>query len=264
MGAVAACGSSGPNAADLLPFFDNNSIRLRRPQRFVFGLGDKDHVVLKSGPQTIAVEFFGPNGASLGPVASVMRHNQAIPRAYWPATATIPSTGIFKVRATVSGKKLETEFQVTADSPVPAPGDKMPALDSPTMADHRGVQQVCTRDPVCPLHDITLTEALALGKPVAFMVGTPAYCQTGVCGPVLEVLLAEYAKRKTAIHFLHAEVYAVPYKDSSTPLSPTVDALQLSFEPALFLAGADGVIRERLDILYDLAELSPALDRLLA
>lgn len=284
MGVAAACGSSkkgssgqssgsttsgptgatGGNLAALLPLFDLNSLRIGVPQRFVFGLGDDQGVVLTSGPATLSIEFLDANNAPLGPAISAVRHNQAIPRAYWPVTTTIPKFGTYTARAVVGTQNLDQAIQITANSSVPAAGDKLPALDTPTTKNAQGVQQVCTRDPVCPLHDISLRDALALGKPVAFIVGTPAYCQTGVCGPVLEVLLGEYAKRKGTMHFLHAEVYKEVYKDQNTPASPTVDALTLTFEPALFLAGADGVIRERLDILYDAAELGPALDRLTA
>ena len=278
MGAAAACGSSktasgsnssgtdtaGLNLAALLPLFDLESLRVGVPQRFVFGLGDNQGVVLKSGPQTLSIEFLDAQNVALGPAVSAERHNTKIPRAYWPVTTTIPKLGTYTARAKVGTQSLDQAIQITANSTVPAPGDQLPPLDTPTMSNPRGVQEVCTRVPACPLHDITLREALALAKPVALLVGTPAYCQTGVCGPVLDVLLGEYAKRKTAMHFLHAEVYAEPFKDLSTPTSPTVDALTLTYEPALFLAGADGVIRERLDILYDVAELRPALDRLTA
>jgi hypothetical protein len=41
-----------------------------------------------------------------------------------------------------------------------------------------------------------------------------------------------------------------------------VDALGLTFEPCLFLVGADGVVAERLDTIYDRAELTEALARL--
>ena len=70
-------------------------------------------------------------------------------------------------------------------------GRRCPPFDTPTVDDHRGVEPYCslTPDP-CPLHDITLTQALQAGKPLVFMVGTPAHCQTGACAPALEFLVA--------------------------------------------------------------------------
>ena len=67
---------------------------------------------------------------------------------------------------------------------VPYIGSVLPPFDTPTVDDHRGVEPYCTLTPApCPLHDVTLTQALASGKPVAYMVGTPAHCQTGTCAP---------------------------------------------------------------------------------
>jgi hypothetical protein len=116
---------------------------------------------------------------------------------------------------------------------------------------------VCTRDPACPLHDVTLTEALGSGKPLAYLIGTPAYCQTGVCGPVLDLLLAEQVNRPDFV-MVHSEIYT----DSTLQaVAPAVTAYHMNFEPALFLANSKGELVERLDSIYDAAELSAALDR---
>ena len=52
----------------------------------------------------------------------------------------------------------------------------------------------------------SLTAAIAAARPIAFLVGTPEFCQTGVCGPVLD-LLVEQAPDHPEIQFVHAEVY---------------------------------------------------------
>jgi len=269
--AVAACGGSGGSASSaasayssLLAFFDPASLRVGRPQRLVFGLGDREGVVTKGGPDALTMTFTGPGGQSLGAAVTATRHGQAIPRPYWAASPTFPTAGTYTARATIGSTTLEQTFTVPASSPVPAPGDHLVAVDTPTPSDPHGVTEVCTRQPACPLHDVTLRQAMSEGRPIAFLIGTPAYCQTGVCGPVLDVVLGEHATFGDRVHFLHAEVYAQPYKDPSTPTSPAVDAYSLTYEPALFLAGADGVIRDRLDVLLDGAELHEALGRLVS
>ena len=60
---------------------------------------------------------------------------------------------------------------------------------------------------------------------------------------------------------VHAEVY------TDTTLEATTAAVQdykLSFEPVLYLAGADGVIASRLDSIYDVAELRGELTKLVS
>ena len=47
----------------------------------------------------------------------------------------------------------------------PAGGVTMPAIATPTADDALGVDPICTNDPVCSLHDITVGDALDAGGP---------------------------------------------------------------------------------------------------
>ena len=136
-------------------------------------------------------------------------------------------------------------------------------FDTATAADLRGVELLCTRTPVCPLHDVTLREALAGGTPVAFLISTPLYCQVAICGPVLDVFLTSSA-RFPQIKMLHAEVY--PSNAAAQPgvqrRAPVMEAYNLFFEPVLFLARADGTIMKRIDTIFDAVELHDALTQL--
>ena len=134
----------------------------------------------------------------------------------------------------------------------------MPAVETPTTTDARGVTPICTNEPACPLHDVSLTEALAEGAPVALLLATPAFCQIAICGPVLDVLLDVRADHP-GVRFLHAEVYAEPAKDLQT-YAPIIAPLGLHFEPCLVLVGADGVVVDRIDTIYDRTELQARLD----
>jgi hypothetical protein len=135
-------------------------------------------------------------------------------------------------------------------------------FDTPTVDDHRGVEPYCSLTPnPCPLHDVTLTDALASGTPVAYMVGTPAHCQTGTCAPGLEFLVAEHARAGDAITMVHADVYA---DNAATTVAPAVIALNVEYEPIVYLCTADGVIVDRLDGIWDASELTERIDLLLA
>jgi hypothetical protein len=57
---------------------------------------------------------------------------------------------------------------------------------------------------------------------------------------------------------LHAEVYT---DTTASKTTPSVDAYHLPFEPVLFVTNVSGVIVERLDSIWDAAELRTALDR---
>jgi hypothetical protein len=98
------------------------------------------------------------------------------------------------------------------------------------------------------------------------LFSTPAYCQVGVCGPVLDILLSQAPTFQDRVQFIHVEVYdkANPSIGTDKDLSPGMRAYHLQTEPMLFLAGPDGVVRETLDGPFDRVEAAAALQRLVA
>ena len=58
---------------------------------------------------------------------------------------------------------------------------------------------------------------------------------------------------------VHAEVYASP-QGPAGDTAPVVAAMGMTFEPSLFVVGADGIVVERLDFVFDRVELNAALD----
>lgn len=136
-------------------------------------------------------------------------------------------------------------------------GDALPPFDTPTVGDRRGVAQYCTRTPEpCPFHDVTLTEALGSGKPVVYLIGTPAHCQTGVCGPVLDRMISLSDELGDSVVFVHADVYA---DVAATDVAPAVKAAKLTFEPVLWVTDSNGTIVERFDAIWDVDEVREAL-----
>ena len=135
-------------------------------------------------------------------------------------------------------------------------GDSLPAFETPTISDHRGVKPYCTRVPApCPFHEVTLADALATGKRVVFLVGTPAHCRTAVCAPVLDGLVA-LAKDFSDVIFIHADVYA---DETATTTAPVVDALKLTFEPVLWVTDTEGVITHRFEGVWHPDEVRQVL-----
>lgn len=116
--------------------------------------------------------------------------------------------------------------------------------------------------PACPWHDVSLDAALQEKRPIAFMISTPRFCRSQVCGPVLDSLLAvrdEFEAKN--VRFVHAEVFT---DESVKKSAPIMDAYGLQFEPVLFLAGADGVVRTVLDGPFDRSEARSLLTALVS
>ena len=256
-----ASGSTGSGALISL-FPQSDFVVATIPQRLTFGLADEGGAMLAKGPANLDFEV-KQDGKTIQEASSAL-HAEGIPRGYYPLELTLPSTGTYTVVTRVDGAALDASFGVTDQVSVPQVGEAMPVFDTPTTSDARGVDPICTADPACPLHAEDLRTALAAKEPVALLVGTPAYCQVGICGPVLDVLL-DVQPSVSGIAYIHAEVYTdgqVAAKNiQEATLTPAVEQTGLSFEPALFVIGADGKLAARLDNIYDRNELRRALEK---
>jgi len=189
---------------------------------------------------------------------SADRHDTGLTIPYWPFRVDIDKPGIYTL--IVDGGPAEgAAIQVlnATEVLIPLVGSQLPGFDTPTVDDHRGVEPVCTRTPEpCEFHNITLNEALALKKPIAYLVGTPAHCSTGTCAPALEALITVRKSIGDAMTFLHAEIYT---DDKATTVAPAVVALKMEYEPTIYITDASGKIIERFDAVFDADEINAAI-----
>ena len=229
-------------------------------------------VLLDAEPLTTAdgVQFsFGRDLSKMGKLQPAEYHAEGIEdRPYYKSTFRFDEPGQWFLGVQLGDKQGTTALRVIdpSTSKVPIPGAPMIPVTTPTTASSEGVDPICTADPVCPFHAVSLDAALKAGKPVAAVFSTPALCQSRVCGPVLGVLVDEATPFADRIQFVHVEVYRSLEGDFSKreSLSPGMLAYNLTFEPVVFFAGADGIVRERLDGPYDAVEARGALERLAA
>ncbi len=212
-------------------------------------------------PDQLAVRILTETGDLLDEQLLDAR-GDGIPSPHYSVVVDLDAAGTYAVAADVDGEQQAFAFAVAerADVDLVQVGDPLRPVDTPTVSDPRGVDPICTRQPeICPFHTTTLTEALASPRPVVLLISTPAFCQTAICGPVVDLLI-EAAADRDDLDVVHAEVWrnadAVFTPDGSTP---AVDAYALSYEPSLFVADATGVVTARLDLSWDRTELAAAL-----
>jgi hypothetical protein len=250
-------GGALPDGATIIPRYPDGILvpgRIRLPISFAEG-----DALLATGPDTITGRILGDDGTTpvVEGLSAARIQLDAQQTAFWAVRADVADPGIYSLE--IDGVAEPQAFQVLDPAGVPQPkaGELLPAFDTPTVDDARGVDPICTRaEGICPLHTITLTEALALGKPIAYLISTPAHCQYGVCGPVLELLLSAHETYGDRVTMVHADVYT---DDTATTAAPAVQAYKMSWEPSLFIADATGTVVERLDITYSPDELDAAL-----
>lgn len=279
-GLVAACGggSSGSTTSDsvasgvpldgvkgdvqVVKRFPNDAL-VPGKVRLPVSLADTSGVLGSGGtvrlPDTLTASVVNAeSGATVIETLTAEMHGSTLSVPYWPFTLTIEEPGIYLLRV-AEAPKSDVAFQLMDRKvvPMPQPGDPLPPFDTPTESDPRGVDPICSRaEGVCPFHSVTLTEALASGKPVVYLIGTPAFCTTGTCAPALEAMMEAADKVGDDMVFVHADVYAD--KNAST-VAPAVQAYKLSYEPVLYLTDSSGVITARLDAVFDSAELLSVL-----
>jgi hypothetical protein len=262
---MAACGRDGPDVSvdsppkpgspeDQLNLVVASYVHLPgTEQRVTVALLQGDTSPLKpDGPVEVTID---------GQAVRAELHSEGIFLPYLLMRHRFPAPGVAMVEATYRGRRAKAALQVKdpAANKVPFPGQPMIRVPTPTVADPRGVDPICTRQPACPLHDVSLDAALGEKRPIALLFSTPAYCESRLCGPVLDNLLAQREAFADRVRFIHAEIYTS--SDLKTLADP-VKAYGLDNEPFLFLAGADGIVRERLDNAFDVAELRSALQTL--
>lgn len=264
--AVSACGgsSSGSGSAAgeyvVVTRFPNTNL-VPGSVRLPISLADAQGTLLTDAslPTTLTSRIVADaTGETIVDNIETNKHGVNLPQPYWPVIADISDVGIYRL-IVEGGPKDGAAFQVFDPSQVSVPivGAPMPPYETPTIDNVSGLDPICTYSSgTCPFHTITLSDALQSGKPVAYLIGTPAYCKTGTCAPALETLIEAQKTFGDDIVFVHAEVYT---DRTATEVAPAVRAYYMDFEPALFIAGSDGVLRYRLDAIFDEDEVQEAL-----
>jgi hypothetical protein len=263
---LAACGGSGGGGSSSTGeglsalLLASDLYASPTPQRIAFALSDGGKFA--SGPR--AKLAFGPPGQSLGRPVDTVLHDRGLPkrRGIYTAEVTLPQAGPWIGAVEVSGKgRASLAFQVQDSPAAPIPGQAAPPAASPTVANPLGVDPICTRNPPCPLHDVSLDTVIGAGKPVAVMLATPARCQSQYCGPVLDDLLTLTDQFRDRVTFVHVEIYR---SLTGTDLVPTVEAWGIQTEPWLFGVDATGNIVARLDGAFGHDEQQQLLQRLVS
>jgi hypothetical protein len=146
---------------------------------------------------------------------------------------------------------------VAGDNSVPEVGDKAPLIHTPTAADVGGdLAKIDTRIPHDQMHEVDFVDAIGK-EPIVLVFATPALCQSRVCGPVVDVAQQVADEYKGKADFIHMEVY--DDNDLSKGIRPQMRAFNLETEPWTFLVDRNGVIRDRIEGAYGVAELEQAM-----
>lgn len=235
-------------------------------ERITFAMFQGVPATLVPASANVRVAFQQPGTKVLTePVVAERKVEGIEERPYYVVRHRFDVAGDWGLRATIAGKKPgDAVIKVSDPSTVawPTPGKALPKVKTPTTADPRGIDPICTQSPrPCSFHEHSLDTLLGNGKPSIVLLATPALCQSAVCGPVLDILIAETEATRSRANIVHVEVFADP---TGKTLSPAFAEFKTESEPVLFFADERGIVTERFNGPFDRSEARDAIARLVA
>ena len=217
-------------------------------QLFAFGLVGLDNTPVTGADVEVWIRQ-REGEPPAGPVAAMFTEIPNQPLGLYVVRLGLPTAGAIPLVATTSeGAAGQTTLRVAdpETAAVPPPGSEAPVVTTPTTEDLLGFERLCTLDPPCGMHDVSFDTALADGKPVMLAIATPAFCETAICGPTVEVVEGVRTDDATAgddTVWIHLEVFT----DAGQTLAEQVEAWGLPSEPWVFGIDREGRIAGRLD-----------------
>jgi hypothetical protein len=201
-------------------------------------------------PTGVAPQFRSQQNSGPGGLAAIYAAQVPVAR---PGTYTV----LALTRTAKGFIGAPGEIAVARSSPIPAPGQRPPAIATDTAATvHGDTALLTTRLP--PEHMAAVSFDQVLGKrPIALLFSTPQLCVSRVCGPVTDVTVQLQHQFGNRVTFIHQEVYVD--NQPSKGLRPQLNAFHLRTEPWLFAINRRGIIVARLEGAFGTAELTRAL-----
>lgn len=272
-----SAGASAEGPA-ILPIIISSEIT-KGPNRWLFSLTDRENNLIAAPDVPVHLEFFDVAAAE-DTVAfeADARFLWAIEgeRGLYAADVEFPKAGRWGTRFTATlpdrpTQSVRADYDVTESGRTPAIGAPAPNVDTPTLADVGDVPaKVSTdKDPERRFYETSVADALAAKKPFVLVFATPAFCQTAVCGPTLEVVKSVAADYPT-LTFINVEPYKMAFTDDrlqpelsadgQLQTAPWTDAFGLPSEPWVFVVDSDGKVAAKFETILAADEMKAAID----
>ncbi len=215
------------------------------------------------GPFPARIESLGTKPA----FRSATADDPETARVVYAAQIPFPKDGEYLVEALIrEGDEFSARAVGTANvgeyTHVPRPGDPAPMIHTPTAQEVGGdVAKITTREPPDTQNEVDYAEALGK-EPILLLFATPKFCQSRVCGPVVDV--AEQAKQEYGENaaFIHMEIF----KQNNPEAGPVhqVRAFHLPTEPWLFAINREGVVSSAIEGPFGLELMDEVAEKVIA
>jgi len=228
----------------------------------------------KAESQALDQQAFGPFPASIESLATKpafradsTAEDPDAAQVVYSAPLNLPSVGDWRIAAIVKedGELRGTPLPSVAVGEfkrIPRPGQKAPVIHTPTAQDVDGdLSKITTRIPPDTQNKVDYAEALGK-EPIVLLFATPEFCQSRVCGPVVDV--AEQAKQEYGdkAAFIHMEIFND--NDPAERVRQQVREFHLPNEPYLFTIDRKGRIAAAVEGAFGLKLMHEAVDKAIA
>jgi len=164
----------------------------------------------------------------------------------------LPSAGEWKIAAILEegGELMGTQLPGVVAGQfkrVPKPGQRAPLIHTPTLQNE--------------LNKVDYAEALGK-EPIVLLFATPKFCQSRVCGPVVDVAAQAQHEYGDQAAFIHMEIYND--NDPAQGVRPQVRKFHLPTEPYLFTIDRNGIVAAAVEGAFGLHLMHEAVDKAIA
>jgi hypothetical protein len=184
--------------------------------------------------------------------------------AVWVLNVTLDEPGQYTLLVEPEGEQLQAYGQIeVAEQPVaPAVGDEAFPSDNPTVDDGFPEDITTASPPDVELLQYSIEQSIADGVPFVVTFATPEFCESRVCGPVVDIVEGVRNKLESeGVRFIHVEVFEG--NDPNNGFNQWMREWNLPTEPWTFLVDGTGTIRGRFEGLVTTQELEQAVRELL-
>lgn len=211
--------------------------------------------------EKIHIHADGRNHVHEDPVVSV-----------YAALVNFPIGGSWGARFTLNNgteniKPFLLTFLVQDKNLISSSGSSIPESRQQIVSDSVPIATLSSANPPNPeMHSITIADALSRSQPLVISFITPAFCQSKLCGPVLEEAVnPNFSRYRESVTFIHIEPYDIATLQSGSgfQLVDIMTEWNLKTEPWVFVIGSDGKVIVGLEGITNEAELARYIDRAL-
>ena len=233
-------------------------------QRIVMLEVDQENRVVGGPGDGASATFEGPDGSSdtvdLDWVWSIPDA-----RGFYIAKPSFPEPGQWTVSISSPerGTSESSTFTVNPTVSLPEVGQPAPRSETRTTPEWDLPAITSDPDPRPSFYEMSVAEAVTNGTPALIVFATPAFCQTAVCGPTLDVV-KEVADRGSGFDTVHVEVFENIDSAGAGQLVevPAIAEWGLRSEPWVFVVDGSGIVTARFEGAVSAEELIGALEAL--